>query len=218
MMTRSTLLCALTLLVACREPAADPQTGAEAATASAPVFERSAGAPEAAEAPSKAKSEAAGSGEAGPEAEADPAAEADAASEVDPDEGDAETEAEAAAETASEAGGELPGVEVRNVGMHIGGEKNTAAQKQPIRSVVQGHYDAMKRCWGKASEPPQKAIFGIDMRIPGEGGKVSVQKPRSGLEGEAKQCLVDLFASIEFPRQPGGRPRMVSFSVEFTKK
>lgn len=211
-MTRSTLLLASLMLVACREPAADPQTSAgQAATASAPVFERSAGAPATAEAPTKAKTEVdeglTADDDNGPEG-----AEASADAEVAGEQAD---EADVATEAPVEA---LPEVDVRNVGMHIGGEKNTAAQKRPIRAVVQAHYDAMKQCWGKATEPPHKATFGIDMRIPGEGGKVTVKKPRSGLEGEARQCLVDLFASIEFPPQPGKRPRMVSFSVEFTKK
>lgn len=113
----------------------------------------------------------------------------------------------------------IPDVVVKNVGMHIGGEANTAEQKRPIRAAVALHYDAMKRCYAKADTPPTKAVtFGVDMRIKGEGGTPKITNPRSGLKGGgAKECLVSVFEAIEFPKQPKGQARMVSFSIEFRK-
>ena len=114
----------------------------------------------------------------------------------------------------------LPDVEVKNVGMHIGGEANTAEQKRPIRAAVAKHYDAMRRCYAKVTKAPKRgATFGVDMRINGDGGPPKVTNPRSGLRGPGvKECLVAVFEGIEFPKQPKGRARMVSFSVAFKKK
>jgi hypothetical protein len=112
----------------------------------------------------------------------------------------------------------LPDVTVKNVGMHIGGEANTADQKRPLRNAVAKHYDAMKRCYAKAEKTTKAVTFGVDMRIKGEGGNPKVSNPRSGLRGEGvKACLVTVFENIDFPRQPKGVARMVSFSVEFRK-
>ncbi len=113
----------------------------------------------------------------------------------------------------------LPNVDVRNVGMHIGGEANTADQKRPIRAAVAKHYDAMKRCYAMAEDPPKGATFGVDMRIKGEGGQPKISNPRSGLRGgDVKACLVKVFENIDFPRQPKGVARMVSFSIAFRRK
>jgi hypothetical protein len=113
----------------------------------------------------------------------------------------------------------LPNVEILNVGMHIGGEDNTAEQKRPIRAEVAKHYDDMRRCYAKAVDPGRKATFGVDMRIVGAGGPAKITNPRSGLKGEGvKECLVQVFEAIEFPRQPRGTDRMVSFSIEFRRK
>lgn len=115
--------------------------------------------------------------------------------------------------------GPLPDVDIRNIGMHIGGEENTAEQKRPIRAEVTKHYDAMRRCYAKAVDPAKSATFGVDMRIPGDGGPPVITKPRSGLKGEGvKECLVAAFEAIQFPRQPNGQPRMVSYSIEFRRK
>ena len=135
-------------------------------------------------------------------------AEPEEASDKDAEEPKAEPEKEAP----------LPDVIVKNVGMHIGGEENTAAQKRPIRATVAKHYDAMKRCYAKAEDPPKTATFGVDMRIKGEGGAAKITNPRSGLRGGGvKECMVAVFEAIEFPRQPKGVARMVSFSVEFRR-
>ena len=43
--------------------------------------------------------------------------------------------------------------------------------------------------------------------------------PRSGLKGAGiKECMVAVFEGVEFPKQPHGLPRMVSYSVEFRRK
>ncbi len=154
-----------------------------------------------------------------------PAAEAsaDAApSEADGDGDDSESgdaAADASAAAAADDSAPLPDVEVKNVGMHIGGEDNSAESKRPIRAEVAKQYDAMKRCYAKAEAPGKGVTFGVDMRILGEGGHPKIENPRTGLKGAGvKECLVKAFESVEFPRQPKGAPRMVSFSIEFRPK
>lgn len=147
----------------------------------------------------------------------DPAA--PAASSEPGEEGAAARDEEDAPPAEPEKEAPLPDVDVKNVGMHIGGEKNTAEQKRPIRAAISEHYDAMKRCYAKAEETPKGATFGVDIRINGAGGKPKITNPRSGLKGGGvKECLVSVFENIEFPKQPKGVARMVSFSIEFRKK
>lgn len=156
------------------------------------------------------------------ETAAEDSAPAPAADQTDQEAAEPEGDGAAGEEDAAEpekAEAPLPDVEVKNVGMHIGGEANTAEQKRPIRAAVAAHYDEMKRCYAKAEDPPKGATFGVDMRIKGEGGTAKISNPRSGLKGGGvKECLVSVFEAIEFPKQPKNAPRMVSFSIEFRKK
>lgn len=192
----------------CRETsaAAPPEPPLPEGAASAPAFTRES-APEPIEAAATEE----------PQPEGEQLAEAEIPEEGGPeaptDEAEKPEETEEPEETA------LPEVDIRNIGMHIGGEENTAEQKRPIRAEVTKHYDAMRRCYAKAVDPAKTATFGVDMRIPGDGGRPTISKPRSGLKGEGvKECLVAAFEAIEFPRQPNGQPRMVSYSIEFRRK
>jgi hypothetical protein len=204
-MVRSLAVLLLTgcLLPACREGSPPSDPAAEqlpAGSAAAPTFVR-----EGDTVPAKAPAE--------PAATSEP--------KVVKDEPGEEPTADAPEEPAApEAPSEpVPDVEVRNVGMHIGGEKNTQEQKRPIRSTISKHYDAMKRCWAKADDPPNKATFGVDIRIDGKGGAAKITNPRNGLRGEGvTACMMAVFEAIEFPPQPNSMDRMVSYSVEFAKR
>ena len=198
-------LIALTVFLGCREsgPSPEPATAVvPEGSATAPAFER-----EGDTVPTKAE----------PAVESEAEEPKVAKDEAEADEGDNDQkDEEAAPEEATDA--PLPAVDVRNVGMHIGGEKNTKDDKRPIRATISKHYDAMKRCWGKAVDPPKKATFGVDIRIDGEGGPAKITNPRNGLKGEGvTECLVGVFEAIEFPPQPHKADRMVSYSIEFTK-
>jgi hypothetical protein len=201
------LLLPCAILVACRD-AGDGMTpplsaAVPAGSASAPAFARSDAeatppAPQAPPAESEVAPVASAAGAEGEDGEDSPKADAD----------------EPAADD-----GPLPDVEIKNVGMHIGGEANTADQKRPIRAEVAKHYDEMRRCYAMAEKTNKAATFGVDMRIDGGGGKPKVTNPRNGLEGKGvTDCLVSVFESIEFPPQPKNADRMVSFSVQFKKK
>ena len=113
----------------------------------------------------------------------------------------------------------LPDVEVRNVGMHVGGGPNDNATKRPIRDAVKPHFDAMRACYAKALSPKKAETFGVDIRIPGDGGLAKISKPRTAMKGEGLAgCMVEAFEKVEFQRPRKGLPMTVSFSVEFRKK
>lgn len=113
----------------------------------------------------------------------------------------------------------LPDVEVKNVGLHIGGGPNDNVTKRPIREAVKLYFDDLRECYAKALSPKDKETFGVDIRIPGDGGKAKITKPRTAMKGEGLEaCLVGVFETVEFSRPPKGMPMTVSFSVEFAKK
>jgi hypothetical protein len=113
----------------------------------------------------------------------------------------------------------LPDVEVKNVGMHIGGGPNDNETKRPIREAVKPHYDALRACYAKAVKPGKADTFGVDIRIPGEGGIAKISKPRTPMKGDGLlECMVAVFEKVEFTKPAKGVPMTVSFSVEFKRK
>ena len=115
--------------------------------------------------------------------------------------------------------GVLPDVEVKNVGLHIGGGPNDNVTKRPIREAVKLHFDGFRASYAKALSPKKAETFGVDLRIPGEGGVAKVSKPRTAMKGDGLvECMVEEFEKVEFSKPPKGVPMTVSFSVEFRKK
>ena len=187
------LLTALTLSGCTENGNARPPTGATApsGSASAPSFSRG----KSSAAPSGATTGAAATSTGDPEAS--PTAGASAAAALGP----------------------LPDVEVTNIGMHIGGEANTPAQKQPIREAVHRHYDDFRRCYGKLDSPPKEATFGVDMRIEKDGGRAKISNPRNTFEDNAlTPCFIAVFESVEFPKPKKPVAQIVSFSLRFRRR
>ena len=110
----------------------------------------------------------------------------------------------------------LPAVEVKNIGMHIGGGPNDRVSKQPIGDSVKPHFDALRACWKHVAEPAKAGDFGVDLLIPREGGKAEVTNPRTAIKGEGfESCVVSVFEGIDFLKPKTGKT-MVSYSVRFT--
>jgi hypothetical protein len=111
---------------------------------------------------------------------------------------------------------ELPDVEVKNIGMHIGGGPNDRETKQPIAESVKPHFDALRACWKHVAESAKPGDFGVDLLIPHDGGKASVSNPRSVLKGDGfEACVVGVFEGIDFKKPKTGKT-MVSYSIRFT--
>jgi hypothetical protein len=126
------------------------------------------------------------------------------------------TAAPSASAVASAAADEpMPDVEVKNIGMHIGGGPNDNETKAPIKTSVEPHFDALKRCYAKAEEQKQGDVS-LDLKIDKAGGKAELQKYKSGIPGDAfKSCVSDLFKEIEF-KKPKTGTTIVSYSLRFT--
>lgn len=120
-----------------------------------------------------------------------------------------------ASPSASAAAQPVPDVEVKNIGMHIGGGPNDTVTKAPIKRSVEPHFDAFKICFGKADEQKQGDVS-VDLKIQAAGGKAALTKYKSAIKGEAfESCVKDTFAQIDFEKPKGGAT-VVSYSLRFT--
>jgi hypothetical protein len=101
------------------------------------------------------------------------------------------------------------------IGLHIGGGPNDAASKAPIERSVAPHLDELATCAAHL-ENFKGGDFGVDLRIPREGGRASVTHPRTAItDGSFRACVVNVFEAIEFERPKTGTTN-ASYSVRFT--
>jgi len=111
-----------------------------------------------------------------------------------------------------------PAVDVRSIGMHIGGGPNDDANKAPLLASIASHQDALGRCW--AALPTRSKIeFGIDADVPANGGRARISRPRSTMNDAAFiACAVGVFEGIEFLPPKSGIKTTVSTSVRFSPR
>ncbi len=152
----------------------------------------------------------------------DPAASADAASASASEptaggEGGALPPAADGAAVASSPPGEpLPEVRVRNVGLHVGGGPNDAATKAPFQAAIAARFDDFRRCYALVATPGKGGVFGVDLRIPREGGRATVQGSRTAMGGEPfRDCIVAAFTEVQFA-PPSTGTTVISYSLEFS--
>lgn len=193
---RSSLaLLAVAALCACTGGTKTPDASASAApqTSAAAVVSASAATP----------------GSAAPIVSAEPTAAASAAVSAAP---------AASSAAASAPPAELPPVEVKNIGMHIGGGPNDDVTKGPIKRSVAPHMDAFRACYAKASDPKKGGDVSIDLRIEKNGGKAQIKKYKSMIEGAGfEDCVKAVFDGIDFEKPKTGAT-VVSYSLRFTPK
>jgi len=109
----------------------------------------------------------------------------------------------------------LPEVTVRNVGLHIGGESNDPASKEPFQRAVAARFEAFLTCYRQVAEPDKGGTFGVDLLIKREGGQAEVRQPRTSMKGdEFRECVVEVFKSVVFDR-PAKGPTVISYSLKF---
>jgi hypothetical protein len=107
-------------------------------------------------------------------------------------------------------------VEVKNVGLHIGGGPNDEATKEPFRKAIGAHFDDFRRCYPKVSRPGKGGVFGVDLKIGAQGGKPEVRQPRTGMgDQEFRDCILAVFSQVEFQPPPKGAT-VISYSIRFT--
>jgi len=109
-------------------------------------------------------------------------------------------------------------VKVTNIGMHIGGGKNDAPEKEPIRASVEPHFDAFKRCFAKLEDRAKGGDVSVDLRVEKDGGKAKLTKLKTALKGAAfEDCVKTTFEAIDFRRPKTGTTN-VSYSLRFAPK
>jgi hypothetical protein len=109
----------------------------------------------------------------------------------------------------------LPSLSVKYIGMHVGGGANDAASKAPFVRAIEQRFPAFLECYRLAAEPGSGGTFGIDLRIPVQGGSPEVEQPRTAIPGDAfKECMLKAFRSVTF--EPPKKPVVISYSLRFT--
>jgi hypothetical protein len=130
----------------------------------------------------------------------------------------ATTTASASASAVVEDAAPPPDVEVKNIGMHIGGGPNDTATKAPIKRSVDPHMSEFARCFAKADDREKAGDVSVDLRIEAAGGKAELKKYKSALSGAAfRGCVEAVFRDIEFEKPKTGAT-VVSYSLRFTPK
>jgi hypothetical protein len=109
----------------------------------------------------------------------------------------------------------LPSLSVKYIGMHVGGGANDAASKAPFVRALEQRFPAFLECYRLAAEPGNGGTFGIDLRIPAQGGSPEVEEPRTAIPGDAfRECMLKAFRSVTF--EPPKKPVVISYSLRFT--
>ena len=109
-----------------------------------------------------------------------------------------------------------PDVEVTNLGMHIGGSRNTEEEKSPLREAVRTRYDELLGCYAQGNA--KDGTFGVDMRIDKDGGPARISKPRSAFGKDVTECMVKVMKTVEFPKPANGMSQTVSYSLRFRRR
>ncbi len=126
----------------------------------------------------------------------------------------AKPQQQAALKPVVSSGPPLPEVEVKTFGLHVGGGRNDAAEKEPLLKPLERSFPRLLDCYKLVEEPGKDGSFGVDLQIGVEGGRARVAQPRTGLKGEEfKSCMVRVFESVKFETQK--RPTTISYSVKF---
>jgi len=108
----------------------------------------------------------------------------------------------------------LPELSFKHLGMHIGGESNTAESKQPYLSAIERQSEALLRCYRWVDEPARGGSFGVDLYVGTAGGAPEVRGVRTKLGGESFQkCMTAAFLAVDF--SPTKRPTVLSYSLLF---
>lgn len=120
-----------------------------------------------------------------------------------------------ASQTSAPLADPLPAVDVRAIGMHIGGGPNDDANKAPLLASIAPHHPALARCWGSLAGRPRVEL-GVDAHVAAKGGRAKIDHPRSTVKDAAfVACAVAVFEAIEFLPPKSGLDTTVSASLRF---
>lgn len=105
-------------------------------------------------------------------------------------------------------------VEVKQMGVHIGGGPNTEEAHAAYADPISKRFDEFKRCYPLAQGAGRNASFGVDLLINSRGGTAKIKDYRTALGGkDFHLCVLGVFGTIEFPAPE--RATVVSYSLLF---
>ncbi len=106
----------------------------------------------------------------------------------------------------------LPRLTYKHLGMHIGGESNSAESKRPWLEDIERGDDAILSCFRFVNDPEKAGSYGVDLYVGLAGGAPEVRGSRQKLGGEDfDQCMKEAFGAIDF-HEPE-RPTVFSYSI-----
>lgn len=111
-----------------------------------------------------------------------------------------------------------PLVDVRSIGMHIGGGPNDDLTKAPFLAAIAASHAELATCWAALGK--RTAVdFGADFLVPAKGGLAKVDRPRSTVQDPAfVRCATAAFGRVVFAPGKSGLATKVSTSVRLTPK
>lgn len=103
-------------------------------------------------------------------------------------------------------------VEIKNIGLHIGGGANDAHSKAPFQAALEVQFDAFGHCYADHVSGGTITV-GVDLYVPREGGAAEVRDFRTGAGGQAfEECMTAAFESARFD-PPRAGPTLFSYSL-----
>jgi hypothetical protein len=109
-----------------------------------------------------------------------------------------------------------PDVELKTVGLHIGGAPNDEPRRQRLVRQFETRFDELRRCYPLASDRSQNASFGVDILVPARGGKGRLGQTRSRLTGRKfRSCMNRVFRDMRFAAPPNNPSATISYSLNF---
>src|SRR5690606_2434723 len=107
-----------------------------------------------------------------------------------------------------------PRVEVKQLGLHIGGGPNNEREHAVYATPIQRRFGELQQCYALATPTRNNASFGVDLLISTRGGTAKIKDYRTSLGGkEFHLCVLGVFGSVEFPARD--KATVVSYSVLF---
>lgn len=109
---------------------------------------------------------------------------------------------------------EGPRVEVKQMGLHIGGGPNDAEHHAFYAEPIGRRFEDLRQCYALVQGNRKQASFGVDLLIPSKGGTPKIENYRTAIGGkDFHLCVLGVFGSVSF--KAPGKATMVSYSVLF---
>lgn len=108
----------------------------------------------------------------------------------------------------------LPRLSFRHLGMHIGGESNSAESKKVWFSDIESGSHSILSCYTAVQKPEVGGSYGIDLYVGRSGGAPEIRGSRQKIGDETFDlCMREVFQGISFHRPE--RPTVFSYSLLF---